>query len=309
MAVGRLAKDKLWAVSDVLIGIDIGGTQVKGVTMQDHKIIGQQSVETDDGKQWQNKVKEIYSALRREADNMVQVVGLSAPGIAREDCRAIAYMPHRLEGLEQFDWSAFLNTDVTVINDAHAALWAEYKVGNGVGKKDLAILTLGTGVGGGLLLSGQLHTGFLQRAGHLGHMTIDAGSASRSIAGTPGSLEDAIGEATLERRSHGIYRFTQDLVRDYCSGDPWAAFIWLNSIQRLATGVVSICNAFSPEMVILAGGITKAGDHLMKPLNSFLDRYEWRPTGQRTEVCLSGFKDYAGAIGAALYAADHQEGP
>lgn len=289
--------------STLSIGIDIGGTRIKGVLIEGKEVLKRLQRETRDGEDgWQKTVAEVYRELSEQAEKPVAGVGLSAPGIAAEGNRAIAYMPVRLQGLEQFDWSGFLGAEVYVLNDAHAALWAESQWGTGKDRSNLVMITLGTGVGGGLLLNGQLHQGFLQRAGHLGHISVDAASHTPSITGITGSLEDAIGEASLSRRSIGRFTTTFDLVKAYEAGDTWATYVWLDSVRKLALGIVSFCNAFSPELVILAGGITKAGDQLLQPLTAFMDLYEWRPGGQATPVVLAQYEDYAGAIGAALYA-------
>lgn len=285
------------------IGIDIGGTQIKGVLLQGDKIVRRLTQATEDGREdWQQTVAEVYRQLKKEAGKPLDGVGLSAPGIADVHNRAIAYMPVRLQGLEHFNWTAFLGEEVFVLNDAHAALWAESQWGVGKGAANMVMLTLGTGVGGGLLINGQLHQGFLQRAGHLGHISVDAGSDIPSITGITGSLEDAMGEAALARRSLGRFTNTLELVRAYEARDTWATYVWLDAVRKLALGVASFCNAFSPDLVVLAGGITKAGSLLFGPLADFMELYEWRPGGQMTPVKPAKFQDFAGAIGAALYA-------
>lgn len=289
------------------MGIDIGGTYIKGVLIQDDEIRSQLKMETRDGRDgWQETIGEMFRELNNVAETSVEKVGLSAPGIVSADNRSIAYMPVRLQGLEGFNWSDFLGADVYVLNDAHAALWAEAQWGAGKGKPNLVMITLGTGVGGGLLLNGQLYQGFLQRAGHLGHVSVDASSITPSITGITGSLEDAIGEANLGARSLQRFTSTFDLVQAHRAGDSWATFLWLDSVRKLALAIASFCNAFSPDLVILAGGITKAGEDLLGPLASFLDLYEWRPGGKATPVELARFEDFAGAIGAALYAGNHR---
>ena len=295
----------------VNLGIDIGGTNVKGVLIREGKVAYKLTQKTQDGREdWQKEVAKVLGELKQHCDEPVVTVGLSAPGIADAGNRTIATMPPgRLNGLENFDWSGLLNEDVVVLNDAHAALWAESQWGIGKGVPNIVMLTLGTGVGGGLLINGQLYQGFLQRAGHLGHVTIEATSEVPDITGIAGSLEDALGEGTLDKRSLGRFSATYDLVNAYQTGEPWATYLWLTTIRKLALGIVSFCNALSPELVILAGGITKAGDHLLQPLASFMDLYEWRPGGQPTPIKLAQFQDYAGAIGAALYAETQSTNP
>ena len=284
------------------IGIDIGGTNIKGVLIYDNKIEFKHTIQTHDGiENWQEQVKVLYDVLSSKVTK-IDSVGLSAPGIANKNNSAIAYMPGRLQGLENYQWSDLIGMKVFVLNDAHAALWAEAQWGVGKEIGNIVMVTLGTGVGGGLLIDGRLHQGFLQRAGHLGHIVIDGSGESPDITGITGSLEDAVGEATLGLRSRGRYESTFALVNAYVKGDHWATYVWLKAVRSLALGIASLCNTISPDLVILAGGITKAEEHLLEPLNSFLDIYEWRPGGQSTPVKIADYQDYAGAIGAALYA-------
>ncbi|NND34269.1 MAG: ROK family protein, partial [Saprospiraceae bacterium] len=289
-------------MSDLRIGIDIGGTNLKGVVIDGNRVITRQKRETRDGTAtWREEVRILFDALRDELPGKARSVGLSAPGIAGAQNDSISFMPGRLQGLENFNWSELLDFPTYVINDAHAALWAEAQWGVGRDIDNIVMITLGTGVGGGLLINGQLIQGFLQRAGHLGHMALDTSIEDPDITGITGSLEDAIGESTIKRRSSARFATTYELVKSYEAGDTWATYVWLTSVRKLALGIASLCNTISPELVILAGGITKAGVALLDPLHSFLDIYEWRPGGQSTPIKIAQYQDYAGAIGAALY--------
>jgi glucokinase len=89
---------------------------------------------------------------------------------------------------------------------------------------------------------------------------------------------------------------------DYHKGDYFAQWVWLTSVRNLAVGIVSLTNILSPELVLLGGGITEAGDALFKPLESFMAMYEWRLQGNKTVIQKARFGDFAGAIGAAYFA-------
>lgn len=296
-------KVKLRGMSKLHLGIDIGGTFIKGVLIDNRKVLYKTTRETNDtDENWQNAVTSIFEELTRQAGSGVAGVGLSAPGLTDGYNRKVVCMPGRLAGLEQLDWSDFLGQQVDVLNDAHAALISESKWGIARNVSNVAMLTLGTGVGGGLLIKGELVQGYLQRSGHFGHISIDSTVDSQDNTGISGSLEDAVGEATLNHRSLGKFNKTQELVNAYRSGDHWASYLWLSSLRKLALGIVSICNAISPEIVVLAGGITAADEDLTGPLSTFMDLYEWRPAGQATPVKLAKFQEFAGAIGAALFA-------
>ena len=293
------------------IGIDLGGTWIKGVLMdaETGEIVRQLYHPThgNGGQQaahWQQAVRETVADLAGFSQTPVGAVGLSAPGLPDSRHECIAYMPERLAGLEDFHWGHFLNRPVRIINDAHAALLAESRFGVAKGIAHVLMLTLGTGVGGGLLIDGKLVQGRGQKAGHLGHISVDAGG-DRDIMNLPGSLEDAIGNATIEQRSLGRFASTYELLEAYKRGDHFARWVWLSSVQKLAVGLSSLINCFSPDLVVLGGGITQAEADLLDPLNDFMALYEWRPGGTATPIQIARFGDMAGAIGAASFAREN----
>ena len=290
------------------IGIDLGGTHIKGILVrEDGEILARKTTPTEDGKDpdgmnWKRSIREMIQIFQADSGSQAQHIGLAAPGIVNPDFTAIAYMPGRIFGIEQFVWSEWIGRSVNVLNDAHAALIAEHCFGNAVGIQDVMILTLGTGVGGGALIRGELLRGFLQRGGHLGHLSLNTEGEILGISNLPGSLEDAIGNSTVERRSFGRFDDTDKLVQAYQSGDSFATYLWLNSVRKLALGICSLLNAISPELVLLGGGITKAGSALFDPLAAFMEVHEWRPGGAQVPIKSAKFSSWTGAIGAAAFA-------
>jgi len=287
------------------VGIDLGGTMVKGVILaSDGQIVQECTRDTNDSGAGAFKTEVLAVAKELDVQSRGVPVGLCAPGLADDSNTCIAHMPGRLEGLEGFDWGAFIGVDNTsVLNDAHAAMLAEANFGAAQGKKHAALLTLGTGVGGALLIDGKLHTGWLNRAGHLGHMSQQP-FGEAGIVGLPGTLEMAIGNSTVRKRSHGRFDSTKALVDAYLEGHTWATLVWLQSVQSLALGLSSLVNILSPEIFLLSGGITKAEDALFDPLADFMDLVEWRPGGAGALIQQAHFAAQAGAVGAACFAAE-----
>jgi len=287
------------------IGIDLGGTNIKGVLLnQAGNIIHDTQIKTNETEPawWKNAVKDAVELLSKKASIERPPIGISAPGLASDNNECIRLMPGRLKGLEHFIWSNFLQAPALVLNDAHAALMAEAKFGSGKGYRNIVMLTLGTGVGGGLLINGQLHQGRFNRAGHLGHVTLHADSDVLDITQMPASLEDAIGDCTISLRSQGKFNSTSELVQSHQKGDPFASQIWLLSVRRLSVALCSFINVLSPETIILGGGIAQAGDDLFKPLEQFMNIFEWRYNAVRTPVVRAAFDEYSGAVGAAAFA-------
>ncbi|HEV8293394.1 MAG TPA: ROK family protein, partial [Tepidisphaeraceae bacterium] len=199
-----------------LLGIDLGGTNIKAVVVTpEGKTIDQAQVTfaPDVPMDWAYKIRDLAEKTKRDRGAAPMRMGVSAPGLAARDGRSIVRMPERLQGLEGLDWTKFLQAEhlVPVLNDAHAALVGEAWLGAARGFKNVFMLTLGTGVGGAALVDGRLLCGHIGRGGHLGHICLDANKPP-GITGMPGSLEDAIGNSTVSLRSNGRFHSTRDLV-------------------------------------------------------------------------------------------------
>ncbi|MBV9865121.1 MAG: ROK family protein [Abitibacteriaceae bacterium] len=287
------------------IGIDLGGTNIKTVAVtKDGDLLAQATdLSADDRVIWAERIRGQISRIEAEQNGPAEWVGLSAPGLAAPDGRSIAWMQGRLESVQGLDWTDYLQWKhpIPVLNDAHAALLGEVWKGAAIGYRDVILLTLGTGVGGGILSDGRLLKGHIGRAGHLGHISLNP-YGEPDIVGTPGSLEDAIGDCTVALRSRHQFDSTETLVGAYKEGDDLATEIWLRSVRYLGAGLISLINVIDPEVVILGGGMIKAGAALFGPLEEILDAYEWRPTGGRVRLLPAALGEFAGAYGAAYHA-------
>jgi len=288
------------------IGIDLGGTRIKGTAVDaEGNMLHKLYMPTQDGNgaAWKNAVAETVNELLQKVNEYNSVIGISAPGLPSHDHTAIVYMPGRMQGLENFLWSDFLKRPTYVLNDAVAALMAEASFGSAKNKKHVVMLTLGTGVGGAILIDGKPYLGAFNKAGHIGHMVInDDGDCD--VTGMPGSLEECIGNCTVEKRSGGKFSSTHDLLIACNSGDAFAKEIWLRSVKHLAIGLASITNILSPETIVLGGGISEAGNVLFDPLNEYMKQFEWRTGGNKVEIVRAVYGDLAGTIGAARFAMD-----
>jgi len=286
------------------IGIDLGGTRIKFVVIDEYGAILHEFVdETHDGEDaaWKTAIHDTILSISKKLNLTDCPIGISAPGIPNANNQCIAHMPGRMQGLENFLWSEHLKRKVYILNDAVAALMAEARFGACQNTQHAILLTLGTGVGGAILINGQPYQGAFNKAGHLGHMVIDhLGEAD--ITGIPGSLEDCIGNCTILKRTEGKFNSTFELIAAAENGNAWAKEIWLRSVRQLAIGISSLTNILSPEIVVIGGGIAEAGDVLFLPLEKFMEQYEWRTGGNKVEIKKAAHHDLAGAIGAAAFA-------
>jgi glucokinase len=285
------------------VGIDLGATRIKFVAIKrDGEVIKSATHPTHDDNfspAWAQHVRLMLAGT--ELDHLpADGVAIAAPGLPADDEQSIAWMVGRMSGLVGFDWTRALdrNKPVRVINDAKAALLGEVWQGAAKGVRNVILLTLGTGVGGAAMVDGHLLKGHLGRAGHLGHISLDP-AGELDIVNTPGSLEDAIGECTLTRRSNGRFTTTSQLLE---ATDDDARRIWQHSIRALACGLASLINVLDPELIVLGGGVTGAGEKLFAPLRAEMEKFEWRPHGRQVRIVPAAAGEYAGAIGAAYYA-------
>jgi glucokinase len=284
------------------IGLDLGGTRLKVLALSGNgEPIAEESFETaDDGTPgWRERARDALRSVIGRCPSPARV-GVAAPGLPARDGSCIAHMPGRLLGLEGLNWQHWLGLDwpVPVFNDGQAALLGECWLGAARGAANVVLLTLGTGVGGAIMVDGKVLRGHLGRAGHLGHVSLDPAGAL-DIVNTPGSLEDVIGEHNLMKRSSGKYRSTQQLVAAVRQGDTEAAKLWQQSVRGLAAAIVGFINVLDPELIVLGGGIADADEAVFTPLQSELDRFEWRPGGATVRIVKAALGRNAGAIGAA----------
>lgn len=286
------------------MGVDIGVTNTKLVIADaDGRVSARDSIPTDaDAAGWPANIAAAIGRIEKSR-GPARWLGVAAPGLARPDGACIDWMQGRLDRVQGLNWTAYLNRpqSVPALNDAQAALLGEVWQGAAAGARNAMLLTLGTGVGGALMVDGHVLRGHIGRAGHLGHVCLNP-DGEPDVTGVPGSLEDAIGNCTLFRRSNGRFSSTHELVAAHLAGDADASTVWLTSVKALACGAASLINVADPEVVIIGGGIARCGAALFEPLAQILDKIEWRPHGRRARITPAALGEHAGALGAAYNA-------
>lgn len=286
------------------IGIDLGGTRIKGVAIDANgNVLHQTYTATNDGEGevWKVAIAQTVNDLKKKLNSDNIIIGMSAPGLPNKENTAIGFMPGRLEGLENFNWTNYLQCPAYVLNDGVAALVAEAKSGAAKKSTNAVMVTLGTGVGGALLINGKAYQGSFNKAGHIGHTVIDS-DADCDVTGMPGSLEECIGNCSIKKRTAGKFNSTHELLKAFRNGDTFAKDIWLTSVKKLAIGLASASNLISPDTIVVGGGIAEANEDLFIPLNKWFDVFEWQPGGIRPQIVKAVHGDLAGAIGAACFA-------
>jgi glucokinase len=303
-------------------GLDVGGTNIRiGLVEADGTILQRERVATPDAAD--QRVKAMVDLVARARDRAGRTdlpVGVGAAGLVDLD-GVVRYAPN-------LDWrdaplraqlEQQLGTTVLVENDASAAMWGEYSAGAARAVEGGAImLTLGTGVGGGLVMDGQLQRGSTGVGGEFGHMIVNEGGP-RCPCGNRGCLEalasgSAIGrtarEAVAARRHHGsVLADVEDLTGTHVTeaaraGDQLAIEVLDEVGGWLGVGIASLVNCLDPAVVIIGGGALSAGPLLLTPaVESYRARVVAREHRTVPRVVRAELGDDAGLIGAALLAA------
>ncbi len=201
-------------------------------------------------------------------------------------------------------------------NDANCATYGEWWIGAGKGAKNMIGITIGTGIGGGLVLNGKLYHGSSDLAGEIGHMTIDQ-NGRRCGCGNYGCLEAyASGPAIAERAREALANNEASLLPSLVNGDlslitaqtVYAAATQGDSIavdvvrdtaRFLGAGIGSLLNVFNPDVVVVAGGVTQAGSALFEPLNAEIRKRAFKPAVDACRIVPGVLPGTAGVVGAA----------
>jgi len=214
------------------IGIDLGGTRIKGVLINSQGSILHEIITStkEENQQWKTDVKSTVEELSSKSTSAF-VIGLSAPGIPDKENKAIEFLPDRLKGIEGFVWQTHLSSPTLVVNDAIAALSAEASFGSARDCEHAVLITIGTGVGGAIMINKKIYQGAFQKAGHIGHMSVNM-DGDPDICGRPGSLEEAIGNYSISKRSKGRFTDTLALLESVKKNDADAKAIWDTKEQK-----------------------------------------------------------------------------
>jgi glucokinase len=312
---------------DLTIGVDIGGTKVAGgVVTPDGRVLARIRTETPDRSKSpsvvENTITEVVQELRREY--AVRAVGIGAAGFVDEERANVLFAPHlswRREPLRDA-LVARLGLPVVVENDANASAWAEVWVGSGRGVDNVVVVNLGTGIGGAVVLGGRLHRGRYGLAGEFGHMTVVPGG-HRCECGNRGCWEQYASGNAVTREARELVRsespvarvlhqavggdvrlITGPLVSELASKGDRACVELLEEVGTwLGTGLANLAAAFDPELFIIGGGVSEAGELLLGPARSAFERNltgrGYRPTAR---VVAAELGNEAGLIGAAALA-------
>ncbi len=298
---------KYAAMADLFLGVDLGGTNVKiGVCTAEGEVRGSVSIPTEAERGTQDVIDRIGAAAEKlmEKTGRATACGSGVPGPLDLE-RTILFVAVNMPGWKDVPYPEMLGRRLGMPtfmeNDANCAAWGEYVCGAGKGARSLVLYTLGTGVGGGIVINGDLWVGASGAAGELGHMTIEIGGL-RCGCGQDGCVEQYASASALAKRwGRGDARACFEAAR---RGDPdaLAAIDW--SADALAIGLANMIHVLHPEIIVLAGGMAAAGEMLFDRVRAGVRRRVFPVCLQRIRIEPSRVPgDDAGWLGAALWGA------
>lgn len=307
-----------------IVGIDVGGTNIVAGTVAEDgsEILGVLSVPTkseDGADAVVARIVDLARASMAQAGKReIAGVGIGSPGPLDTKSGVVLLTPNLgWVNMPLRDRVANgLGLPATLDNDANCAIFGEWWRGAARGVEHVVGLTIGTGIGGGIVLYGDLYRGASDIAGEIGHMTIDS-NGRRCNCGNYGCLEAyASGPAIAARAVEGIeagaatvlpryvagelHKVTAQVVYDAAhAGDEFALEVVRDTAKFLGAGVANIINIFNPQVVVICGGVTLAGDKLFVPLRSEVKRRAFKPAVDVCRILPGELPGTAGVWGAA----------
>jgi glucokinase len=290
----------------LFLGIDLGGTTVKiGICDAEGTIAAKTCIASEVDRGSDDLIRRITTVAEQliESTGPVTVCGVGAPGeldLQRRHLVRANHFPGWANVPLPQQLSEKLVVNAALENDANCAAWGEFRAGAGKGARSLACFTLGTGVGGGLVIGGDLWIGANGAAGAFGHITVDP-NGPLCRCGQRGCVEQyASATAVANRYGRGSARDTFDAAARG-EADAVAVVDW--ACEGLASGVANVIHAIQPEVVVLAGGMAAAGGVMLGRVRASVARRVRATWLGAIRIECAALGDDAGWIGAALWSA------
>lgn len=308
------------------VGVDVGGTKIAaGVVTPAGEVLNEVRYETPHDPK---RLMESIAGAISEVSNGYEVGGvcLVVPGLILAQENKVIFSPN-LRSIEGIPLKEKLEPEIglplTIENDASAAAWGEFHFGAGRDVEHLVFVTLGTGVGGGVISHGTLLRGKQGSGGELGHVTIQA-SGPRCTCGNHGCLEALASGTAIRRRAREVAEeqpdsalgelaarrevLGEDVTRLAGEGDEVAISILEETGRWLGIGLAGFVNIFNPEMVAVGGGVAEAGDLILEPARKEVYLRARSPSRDLVEIRTATLGPASGVLGAAALARDPASG-
>ncbi len=308
------------------IGVDLGGTNlVAGLVSSNGKVLFNRKLKTEAAKGRETVITNIEKAVRQVIEGCnsrqkqeLRGIGIGSPGLV-DHRKGIVRNPPNLKGWNEVHLARIISKKfklaVYVGNDANVYALGEHTFGAGKGADCMVCVTLGTGMGGGLILNNELYVGSFQTAGELGHVIVER-NGKKCNCGNHGCVERYVGnsyivERTLEKIKQGrktsivkiaggLDKISPRVLSEAAnSGDKLAKEIWQETGEYAGAALSSIINTLGPRMVVIGGGVSRAGRLILDPIKAEVKRRVFKYLSQRVKIVLGTLGDDAAVLGAA----------
>lgn len=299
-------------MSNYTIGVDVGGTNIKlGLVNRSGKIMARSFLDTKSFCKSKNKlidaiVKEIRDLIvqKKLVKKDIAGVGLGLPGPIDSEKGIVNFLPN-IPGWRNVPLKRMiqekLRIPTVVDNDVNLVTLGEWKFGAGRGYKNLMCMTLGTGVGGGLVLNGALYRGEGFVAGELGHMPLNEQGPKCNCGGL-GCFEHYVGNGYLTKKVRKIFRNKSirlpDVYRLAKRGDGRAIRFWEETATHIGNGLVGVVNLLNLRLIVIGGGISNTFPILSKTINAVIKHRAMDVQSKMVKIVRAKLGDDAGIIGA-----------
>ncbi len=319
----------------LFVGCDLGGTNIKAglVNVEDGQVLISKSMPTlarQGPEAVLKRMAKLISDLINESGigkSEIGGLGISAPGMIDLNTNTTQFLPNLYSGWREVPvgerMKSYLDLEVVMLNDVRAITFGEWAFGAGKGVNSMACFAIGTGVGGGLVVNNQLVLGFGGTAGELGHQTVErngplcgcgnygcievfasgpaiAGEAARGVRqGWATKIVDLI--------DHDLNQLTPEIVSQAARmGDELALEVWERAGTYLGIGIANILTCVGVKRVVIAGGVSKAGDLLLDPIKREVKKRVFLMPIEKVEIIQAQLGNDAGTVGMAAWSAVQQ---
>lgn len=301
------------------VGIDIGGTKVNiGIFQKTGQLVDKVKIPSQQGEDIEIFVDRIGCELKRLAQKCgimieeIEFIGLGVPGTVDMRSGIVEYCPNLfwdMVPLKEYFQTIFLKQEIQVIQDSWAGALAEHEFGAGIGYADMTCITLGTGIGGGIIANNRIFSGGMHCAGEIGHTIIEKDGRGCNC-GNCGCLEkyasgNGIYEQALEcfpEKLRGMKEGAESVFELAYQGYEPALRLIENSVQMLAVGLANLVGIISTEAIIISGGLCEHEELILKPLQKYILEYGYHSWTRQNRLVVRQAKlgSDAPMIGAAF---------
>lgn len=308
-----------------ILAADLGGTKVLAGNVDAlGRLNNRVWRQSEGGGRQESVLANLYAAIDEAmsgSKDRIAAIALAAAGAIDLESGVVTHSPNMMEvnGMPLRKLlSQRYGLPSIMLNDASAAALAEHRLGAGRGCRNMIYLTVSTGIGGGIIIDNRLYQGTDGMAGEFGHTTIDRNGPA-DTCGSFGCLEQYASGTAIARKAadlasrrprsaltdvmdkHGKLT-AADVAEAAGNGDALAVEVFSEAMRCLGIGVASVVNVFNPEIVVIGGGVSQAGEMVFDPVRRFVAEHTYKLAAASVQIVPAELGDAAGAVGAALFA-------